>query len=366
MSDYLKPLTSLRFFAAVWVILFSYWPLLQGAAPLWIIARGYLGVDLFFILSGFILCHVYLESFGAGKFRYGQFIVNRLARIYPLHIATLLFTLALVMAAAVKGLTLDSHVASWASLPAQIFMVHAWGLAPEASWNHPSWSISAEWFAYLLFPVFASVTWGLRSRPVVAVALAAAFLTILYWAFEALAGFALTRATFMWGAMRIVPCFALGCAVYLAWRAGAVASKTIALGGVAVSLAVILGVTALMTSDALVVLALGGLILSVGGLATADGKGIMSNRVLVYLGNVSFAMYMVYVPWKWVFTKAAGMILGREESLPLMWWLGGLVAIIPIAMLAHHVVENPMRNVVRHIGDGVRYRLNYRLQGTSK
>ena len=60
----LKALTSLRFFAAMWVVLFRFWPSLGAATPS-LVARGYLGVELFFVLSGFILCHVYLPQIGA-------------------------------------------------------------------------------------------------------------------------------------------------------------------------------------------------------------------------------------------------------------------------------------------------------------
>ena len=84
----LPQLTSFRFFAAAWVVLFGFVPLLRpeatfGAQPA-ILAKGYLGVELFFTLSGFILSHVYAEAWGAGRFRYSAFLWARLARIYPL------------------------------------------------------------------------------------------------------------------------------------------------------------------------------------------------------------------------------------------------------------------------------------------
>src|SRR5471032_1559875 len=85
----LRPLTALRFFAAMWVVLYHYWPNLNGEHMPALVAHGYLGVELFFVLSGFILCHVYLDQFASGRFRYGGFLWARLARVYPLHIAAL-------------------------------------------------------------------------------------------------------------------------------------------------------------------------------------------------------------------------------------------------------------------------------------
>jgi peptidoglycan/LPS O-acetylase OafA/YrhL len=73
----IKPLTALRFFAAFWVVLFHYWPKLDVAFTPAVAAKGYLGVEAFFVLSGFILCHVYLHGFGEGRFRYGDFLWNR-------------------------------------------------------------------------------------------------------------------------------------------------------------------------------------------------------------------------------------------------------------------------------------------------
>ena len=216
----LRPLTALRFFAASWVVVYHFWPNLSAGPMPALAARGYLGVELFFTLSGFILCHVYLDGVAAGRFRYADFLWARVARIYPLHLATLAAVGIMALAAQGLGRPVDAHVLSWASLPANLTLTQAWGLAPEAGWNHPSWSISAEWFAYLSFPLFAWASLRLRRRPWLGLGLALVLLWGLYAAFEPLAGFSLTEATIRWGALRIIPCFALGCAVNQLWRSG--------------------------------------------------------------------------------------------------------------------------------------------------
>src|SRR5579871_4886437 len=103
----IKPLTALRFFAAAWVVLFHYWPNLTLAAPPALVAKGYLGVELFFVLSGFILCHVYLPPFEEGRFKYADFLWARLARIYPMHLMTLLGVGFMGGAALLGGFAID-------------------------------------------------------------------------------------------------------------------------------------------------------------------------------------------------------------------------------------------------------------------
>ena len=343
----IKPLTSLRFFAAMWVVLFHYWPHLAGAAerPA-LVAKGYLGVELFFVLSGFILCHVYLPSFEAGRFRYGDFIWARLARIYPLHLATLAGMGLMAAAAVAAGLAVDPNVLSWAALPANITMTQAWGLAPVAGWNHPSWSISAEWFAYLTFPAFAALAIAVRRWPGVAVAAALAFLSTLYVGFERITGFPLTQATIAWGALRIVPCFVLGCALYLAWRSSA-ADRRKSLAGACFFGAAVIACAGFGAPDMITVAACGGLIITLAQVSKAGGR-LGSQPILVYLGEISYAVYMVCVPWQVLFVNLVAKTLhlqGKQVPLPL--WLIFVVSLVPVAAAAHHLIEKPARETMK-------------------
>ncbi|WP_102959831.1 acyltransferase family protein [Mangrovicella endophytica] len=146
-SDHLLPLTSLRFFAALpIVILHIYGPILPGPMqqPL------FLGVSFFFVLSGFILMHVYRDGVEPKRFYFARF-----ARLWPVHIVTLCLMLALIPTGA--GWRLDFI----GPLIANVLMVHSWFplLGFPSSFNSPSWSISAEAFFYLLFPILLSRHW---------------------------------------------------------------------------------------------------------------------------------------------------------------------------------------------------------------
>jgi peptidoglycan/LPS O-acetylase OafA/YrhL len=188
--------------------------------------------------------------------------------------------LLMAVGAAAAGLSVAAEVFDPAALPANLLMLHAWGFAPSAAFNHPSWSISAEWFAYLTFPAFAAVALRFRNRPALAVGLAALLVLGLYAGFERLAGFPLTQATIHWGALRIVPCFALGCAVHLLWRAQPLGSRAAAAALTAASVGVIALLATLAAPDALLTVSFGALIFGLASLWTTRPAGVRPNRAL--------------------------------------------------------------------------------------
>ncbi|WAC60132.1 acyltransferase family protein [Brevundimonas sp. SL130] len=340
----LRPITALRFGAAIWVAVYAFWENLAGAPSSSLVQKGYLGVELFFVLSGFILSHVYLQAAGEKRFSYRSFLWARVARVYPLHVATLVGVGLLAAAALFAGMSVDGNVLSWASLPANLLMVHAWGLAPVAGWNHPSWSISAEWFAYLCFPLFAWVFWRLRQRPVAAFLGAAAFLAALYSGFERLAGFPLTEATILWGALRIVPCFALGCALYLVYRRGPLKAPWTAS---AVSFGLMVLSAALGLWDGVTVLLAGALILSLASLPN-ERAGWLASKPAVYLGEISYSVYMVCVPWKLLAVNLAAKVTDApDKQLQLFVWLAILALLPVVAAVSYHLVEHPARKALR-------------------
>src|SRR5262249_48688850 len=139
-------------------------------------ARGYLGVDFFFVLSGFIITHVYLANLAhptAAATR--VFLWHRFVRIYPVHVAVLAGLMVLLAIGRVAGIPLNNPE-DWSSadLLWNLTLLHAWGFVDHPSWNVPSWSISAEWFAYLLFPLLAPALMWLSDRSTALLAAVAA------------------------------------------------------------------------------------------------------------------------------------------------------------------------------------------------
>ena len=169
---------------------------------------------------------------------------------------------------------------------------------------------------------------------------------VLYPLFQALSGFPLTLATIRWGALRIVPCFLLGCALHSLWRSGATAGWNCAL----LTLGFLAGAAALTSlgaPDSLTVLCLGGLILSLAGTAE-QGSKLLTSRPLSYLGEISYSIYMVCVPWEIVFVNGAAKALGLpDEKLPLWLWIPFVLGVIPLAAASYHLIEKPSRDAMK-------------------
>ncbi|MEP3439187.1 MAG: acyltransferase [Hoeflea sp.] len=111
-------------------------------------------LDMFFIMSGFLIFEHYGRMENTGE-NYAGFLIKRLSRLYPLHLITLSFFVAfavLVYFGLVNSQGADTRY-DLTALPANLMLIQAWGVDSELTFNYVSWSLSGEWFAYLIFPV---------------------------------------------------------------------------------------------------------------------------------------------------------------------------------------------------------------------
>ena len=185
MKNAIPILTPLRGIAALCVVFFHARLILfpQWMTPLQnythFIENSYLWVDLFFILSGFVMMHVYANAFSRDKenpassppshaLSWGQFMWLRFSRIYPLFFITLVVSLVWESVKSANGLGFygGALFESWgvSGIPAfdgpfnrfdallpNLFMLH--GITEtDLTWNISSWSLSVEWLSYMVFP----------------------------------------------------------------------------------------------------------------------------------------------------------------------------------------------------------------------
>lgn len=168
---YLPNLTPLRGIAALLTVIFHIGILIGPFVNLFhvgpmfgplinhsmLLNRMYLMVDFFFILSGFIMCHVYSNLFADSVTvaSFNKFTVARFARVYPLHFITLIYTVFLFSVSARLGIpnipVLQIENSNY-SILTNLFLLHSMNLNNWFSWDHASWSISTEWWAYMIFP----------------------------------------------------------------------------------------------------------------------------------------------------------------------------------------------------------------------
>lgn len=356
LPDDLKALTALRFVAAAWILVYHFGRHLgfDLHAQSGFVAAGALGVDLFFILSGFILSHVYLREVEAGTYSHARFVWARLARVYPMHLATLAGMIALVVTAGVLGQDFENRDAfKWTDLPAHLLMVHAWGTTSGVGWNFPSWSISAEWAAYLLFPVFAAAALWLKHRPFVALGIAGLLVAVASQAYLAIDPRGMTYMTSNFGALRILPSFALGVALYLVVRsrpAPVFAAWPMAIAGVTL----VVTVTSLRLDP---VFAWPGLALVIWGLAETarhGQEGLMGAKPAVWLGEISYGVYMTHLFVDIVWFRLMGFAgVTAASAEPVRWaaWLGVMFATLTASAIAFHLVEKPARQRLRRFGE---------------
>lgn len=350
--DDIKPLTSLRFVAAIWVLLYHFRDHLGlDLGRFGLVANGWMGVDLFFMLSGFILAHVYLKAAETGRFDYGRFLQNRLARLYPMHLTALAAMIVLFLGARAAGVSPGAADAfKWSDLPAHLLLLHAWGTTASVGWNFPSWSISAEWGAYLVFPLIATLV--LRARPGVMVGAALVLCLGAYWALDHLhewtpgVGRGFEQMTAQIGVLRILPTFLLGVSLYAFGRMRATPGWPLALAGAAS----IVGVTSFNLWPALAWPGLAALILGLAQTARTHSEGLFAHKSFVFLGAASYALYMLHLPIDIAYFHALERI-GLDETSAAPVRIAALVGVFLVCVIASAIayswIEEPARRFVR-------------------
>lgn len=321
------------------------------------LAKSYLMVDCFFILSGFVLSYVYGRSltFNAQvRFRDSstKFLIARVARIYPLHIFTL-------------GVMLLIRASSYAVLPQtdpffrgkndlsglimNIFLVQSWGFNDSLSWNQPSWSISTEAFAYLLFPLLC-VAKQLVPKFFLAMLL---FTPPIFYATLLHLGDNLDL-TFHLGLMRCVAGFMLGLAAYEIWvNAKARAMQLLQISQSLVFVGIILSMH-FNLNDILLVFLFFMLILS-----TANDEGLvaraLSQPLLVHLGMISYSIYMLHYvvlhfaqQYRWFlfdYWVSNGFVEAQTLSLLIVVLL--FFGILLVSEASYRIIEIPARQYLQ-------------------
>lgn len=337
MTRELRALTSARGVAAWLVVLYHVRASIAGLpeAALAVLSKGYLAVDFFFLLSGFVIWLRYAEPLRRERLRaLPAFFQRRIARIWPLHAFLLAGAVALALLLRATGRTPEQF--PFAELPLHLLLLQNWGFTTALAWNDPAWSISCELGAYLLFPLLAlTIDW--RRVPTAAVLAAiAALIVLLHAVFAAYAapglGFDIPRL----GLIRCILEFATGTAIGALWLRWDAAPRRPALVAALTALAALLAWGIGAPETLAVPAAFAALLLALALTAGRRGNPL-EGRLLHSLGEISYATYLSHY-LLWIAFKLA---LVRDAAIG--WPLVGLyLALVLAASVAlHHWIERP-------------------------
>jgi len=352
-AERLPALTGVRGIAALWVVMWharTHFYAGTGFSDIAFFELAWYGVDIFFMLSGFILCHVHLQDFRKMTWQAtGAFIYLRFSRIYPVHLFTLAIVVAFFFFTVALGKPMDGRPRFGLDLfAANLFLVQSWGWAPNESWNILAWSISTEWLMYLLFPLIAyllsRLQWGVR-----ALICAALSLLLLVVSFRLL-GLESTYSTYRFGVIRTFFSFVAGCFVYVAYRSGKLESwPWRALEWI--SVVWLLSALFFWRSSFAALPAVALLILSL-----AMGQGAVSRfiglRPVVYLGEISYSLYMVHmIVLELCFLPLDYTRYGIDASpaLSLAWLCMSFLVVAATTLWTYNHVEKPARIYLRRL-----------------
>ena len=341
MARQIESLTGLRGIAAIAVVIHHVNVFVVGGD---IVLRGQPFVDLFFVLSGFVISLAYLKR-DTKRFDWSGFFRARFARIYPLHLVTTLAMAAgIAMLAYQHGEPLDERYSAFSAMREFTLLGAMPMIAAERLWNYPSWSISVEWWSY--FTVFPLILWlrGSSART-----LAIGFCVLACGVGIGLYFFDPTRVFIGWPAfLRAAVGFGLGWVVWEIWRRGArPVDARYALSLLAAMLVAIYAIPAMRADDHDTWFLLPLFPLLIYALANADRQrnNWLNRRPVVWLGEISYSIYLVH-PLVLLFLQAlhpriAGLT-SRNEVL-MIESLVALAATIAMATMTYVLIEKPSR-----------------------
>jgi peptidoglycan/LPS O-acetylase OafA/YrhL len=352
-------MTGIRGVAAVWVMLFHAagagkilgLPFLERIPDIW---YGCLGVDLFFMLSGFILMYAHGRDFYVlRKDSLIRFARLRFTRIYPLNAVVLLLIAAFV--------AFEPGYVAWARSPEggfayggssaftagafirTLFLATRWFLPGTGEWNQPVWSLSLEVLGYILFPFMAFCALRI-SRQWVLIVLAS---LSLIGSFVILTRFAFQCEIAQIAVVRMLACFVTGVAIFRLWKLTPVFGRRSAAW---ITTLAAIGILARDLPPFRHIVTHGniqfGFLFAVllYGLAFEQGFicKLLSSRSMVFLGEISFPLYLTHVtPLLWLryFMQAnSRRFSAAEKSVSLLCWAIGCIV---VATLLHYFVEMP-------------------------
>lgn len=354
MKEEIRSLTGLRGISAVLVMFYHYnaFRLLQGPARTFV-AHGYLMVDVFFVLSGFVMAMVYGSLF-TGRFTWTHFYLflsRRLARIYVLY-ALMTLPAGLLVA--------HGWMDHWPGPPVVISglvnLTMFQSLVGVPTLNTPGWSISAEWIVYLLFPSLAALCLnGARWRAAlvgIAMLVALPLLTMVPALIDEP-----KRAGILdiwdygtpYPVVRAFIGFTIGIVAYRVAQAPSIATRLGSDWCMGVVTCALIVSMCVKPADLVFAFLLPPFIIGIAQQTSVVSRGLAS-RPIHWLGELSFSIYMIHDVMiyfivafaRWLEVK--GMTAHAAMSIGTLMFACGVIG---LSQFAYSFIEKPSRRHIR-------------------
>jgi len=347
MAADIRALTGVRGVAAAVIVAYHFGDVqLFGGGNLayYRIPHGYLPVDLFFMLSGYVIGLTYRDTFATGSLKnYASFMLKRVARLYPAYLAIGMLYVAKIAAGLAGPDTLSMFSPS--DIVGNLLMMTGWGLH-----IHPligvSWAASAEMGSYLLIPLLMLVTIrrGLVLCGLTVVAALLAIYAVSISGHGSSGPLDVVNGNSFYPLLRAVAGFTLGLAIFrfagFLDRLSTAAQDTL----LAAILVAIVATVSLAAGDRLLYL----LFIPLVAVLSRDGRlarTLFGNAPVYRLGIISYSIYLIH-PLLLSFAVRAWRDYGQTEAVYLAASAVCFVAIWLLSELCYRLVEIPGRKAV--------------------
>ncbi|MBB6340563.1 peptidoglycan/LPS O-acetylase OafA/YrhL [Pseudomonas fluvialis] len=314
--------------------------------------HGWMAVDFFFVLSGFIFFRIYGQSVSERKIGARDFFILRFSRLYPLHLLTLLLVATLQwLSIKTSGKPFIYQLNDTYHFILNVFLAPAWGLQKGFSFNAPVWSVSIELLLYGIFFIVARI-FQAKLWP----SLFLAFFGFILQGYSELIGRGLFA--FYTGGLTFLLFQLLLRSKYIAfWTHGllviSLSAWTLTLTGLMTRLSGKL-LNSLLPGDSLPAktgsLWIVGLLLPISLLCLAMLEQRSESRRFPgkWLGEISYSSYLIHFPLQLIFFMSAKS-LGFDQHIfynPYVW-LAYFATLLGLSIVTHRTFELPMQRVLR-------------------
>jgi peptidoglycan/LPS O-acetylase OafA/YrhL len=344
----LDALTGLRFWFAFFVVVHHSLQHWFGPGVYPVADFGYIGVDFFFVLSGFVLTWSWRPEVPARRFWW-----NRVARIWPLHLTTL--------ALAVLFVADEIHHPGVLGTIANLLLVQAW--VPDDhvyfGYNAVAWSLSCEVFFYLAFPWLVRALDRLTARQRIRLVAAVVAALVVYPGVFSLtlaprdfSGWEWTTYVLpLWRLGEFVVGIVAALALRDGWRPRVRGWQALVGAGLLAGALLAVGLARghlpnrpLVEVTGMLVVA--GVIVAIAGDELRGRRRVLASRLSVELGAASYALYLCHaLAYGWVVAPWPGV--GSGVLRASAGWSAYVAATLAVALVLHHAVEVPCERWLR-------------------